>query len=238
MVLDRDLPIPPTRRHGRAERVVPRLPPVAGEKLAGPDRHENIGVESLGPLQHIGAAAFLAAAPGGHELSAQRGLALFADNFIAGVDRRIDRGVGASAPFRLFASRQDVHQVQFAPLGLAGPEFVADVINQEREEGDIGGERHPGEHLFVDPLEPVLVERTNHQEINNQQQEQPLHRQLAHLPAVDHRAENPVNTLAAIRDQLGRAKPTRRNAAQLGPEPIPVFPGTEWLALRTKQQNG
>src|SRR5213594_2039174 len=127
--------------------------------------------------------------------------------------------------------------MQFAPLGFAGTELVADVINQQREERDVGGERHPGEHLFVDPLEPVLIEWTNHQEIYNQQQQQPLHRQFAHLPTVDHRAENTVNTLAAVSDPLGRAKPTGRNAAQLGPKPITVPPGTEWLAFRTEQEN-
>src|SRR5204863_2387275 len=63
-------------------------------------------------------------------------------------------------------------------------------------------------------------------------------RQFAHLPAVDHRAENTVNTLAAISDELGRAKPTGRNAAQLGPKPLPVFPGTEWFALRAEQEHG
>ena len=237
-VLDRDLPIPALRHHRGSKRVVARLHPVAHEQLAGPHRNRDVCGKAFVPLEHVGPARILSSAVRSHELAPQSRLRLFADDFIAGVYGRIDGGISAPAPFRGLAVRQDVHQMEFVPFGFTGAELVADVIDQQGKQRDVNRERQPGEHLFVGALETVLIHRPNDEQVNDQQQQQPLHRQFAHLPAVDHGAENTVNAHAAVRVQIFRPKPTRRNLQQLRPEPLAVFPGTEWLTFGAEGQHG
>ena len=84
--------------------------------------------------------------------------------------------------------------MQLVQLELAGAQFVADEINQQRKNRDVRREGQPGEHLFVDALEPDTIHRPDDDEVRREQQQQPDDRQLADLPAVEHRAVNAVDT--------------------------------------------
>ncbi len=109
------------------------------------------------------------------------------------VEWRINRHVTPAAQHFLLA-RQHVDDVQLVQLELAGAQFVADEINQQRKNRDVRREGQPGEHLFVDALEPDTVHRPDDDEIRREQQQQPDDRQLADLSAVEHRAVNAVDT--------------------------------------------
>ena len=128
--------------------------------------------------------------------------------------------------------------MEFVPFRFAGAKFVSNVVDQKGEEGDINREGEPREHLFVGALETILIDRADDQQVNHQQQEQPLDRQLAHLAAVDHRAEYSVDARTTVGAQIVGAKPGRGNRCQLRPEPFAVLPGTERLAFGTEQQHG
>ena len=87
---------------------------------------------------------------------------------------------------------QDVHHVQLVPFRLTGAELVPNKIDKQRKQNNVAWKRDPREHRFADAFKPELVQRANHYQINDQQQEQPFDRQLMDLARVDHGAKNTV----------------------------------------------
>ena len=210
------------------------IPPIADEELAGPDRDGHLGPEGIVPLLDVGAARFLAGGEA-EKFPAQRREGLAVGQLILGVDRGINGSVSAPAQISLFSPGHDIDDVEFGPFCFAGAQLVTDHVNQTGKERDIDGKRDPGEHLFPNSLEPDPIERADHHQIADQEQEEPAHGQLTHLLAVDHRPEDPVGAVAS-RGTLGRGmrKQRGRQPHDPGPEMRAVFPGEEWFQLRAE----
>ena len=228
--------------HGQRHRLR-RLQPVADVKLAGPDRHEGLGVEAVARLHDGGRAVFRAAAVVAAVFPAQGGERLDAAQLVTRVDRGINGNVGFPAEHRAGEAgqkvRQNIHHVQFVPFQFAGAQMKTDQINQPGKGHDIERESDPGQHLAVDFLEPVLVQRPDHRQVGRQQRQQPAQRQLAHLLAVNHRAENAVAAQPRhVRRILVGGQPGQRNLRQFRPEPSAIFPRNKRLPLRAESQNG
>ena len=133
--------------------------------------------------------------------------------------------------------RNDVHDVQFVPFGFTGAQLVADEVNQQREQSHVRRKSQPGEYLPVEPLEPVLVQRPDDQQVGDQQEQQPAHGQFADLSAVDHRPKHAVDRPARIAIGVFARQQVGWKVDQLGPKIIAVLPRPERLQFRGKSQD-
>src|SRR5262245_44580109 len=112
--------------------------PVADEQLACPNRNKNFCLIIVAVLHDGGAFAGLAATTTGiGEFSPQSGKSLLAVEIVTLVGWRVNGGVGPSSQFGVVRLQEDIDHVQLVPFGFTGTEFVADEINQQREEDDI-----------------------------------------------------------------------------------------------------
>ena len=136
-VFDAELPAVPLGDDRGAERQRGGLPPVADEKLAAPDRHEDFRFEAVALLPDADPLAGLSAAEPANELAAERGELLPAFDRVFLIGGRIDRGVGLAAEFGALAVGQDVHHVQLVPFRFARAQLVANEIDQQREQDDV-----------------------------------------------------------------------------------------------------
>src|SRR6266536_3397000 len=113
-------------------------PPVADKELARPDRHGCHGAETVLTLLHLGMAGFLSGAVIAGEFAAHGGEWLLVGKGVARVHWRVNRSVSTPPQIGAVPVRDDVHDMQFIPLGFSGAQLVADEVDQQPETRDVG----------------------------------------------------------------------------------------------------